>query len=275
VIIVAEIGINHNGDIDIARKLIDMATECGCDAVKFQKRTIDIVYSPEDQAKPRESPWGTTNGDQKRGLEFGKAEFDIIDAHCKDVGIKWFASAWDVPSLEFLRQYDCPYNKIASPMLTHHGFVDAVIAEGKETFVSTGMTDLVDVLRVVDKFDVAACPFVLMHCVSTYPTPDADLNLRAIKFLRQIHYRVGYSGHESGPMPSIVAAAFGAQVIERHITLDRSMYGSDQSASLERRGLEVMVSAIRALPLWLGDGMKRVTLGERECANKLRYFEAA
>lgn len=271
--IVAEIGINANGSLDIAKQLIDMAIECGCDAVKFQKRTIDLVYTPEELARPRESPWGHTNGDQKRGLEFNEMEYGEIDYYCGQVGIDWFASAWDIPSLEFLRQYNCPYNKIASAMLTHRDFVDAVIDQGKETFVSTGMSTLHEIEGVAQRFQNANCSFVLMHCVSTYPTPDIELNLRCIETLRQIHSRVGYSGHETGPWPSVVAAALGAEVIERHITLDRTMYGSDQAASLERRGLETMVKNIRLLPQMLGTGVKEISAGERSVADKLRYWK--
>jgi N-acetylneuraminate synthase len=261
--------------VEIAKQLIDMAVDCGCDAVKFQKRTIELVYSPEELARPRESPWGTTNGDQKRGLEFGRDEYDEIDAYCLQQGIHWFASAWDVESLRFLAQYDLKYNKVASAMVTSEDFLDVVAAERRETFVSTGMTTLRQIERAASIFREARCPFVLMHTVSTYPTPDHELNLRCIQALRQIHPRVGYSGHEVSPLPSIVAAALGAEVIERHITLDRTMYGSDQAASLERRGLESMVDGIRRVPLYLGTGVKVITPGERDVAKKLRYFEEA
>jgi N-acetylneuraminate synthase len=274
-LIVAEIGINHNGSVEIAKQLIDMAVDCGCDAVKFQKRTIPIVYSPEELAWPRESPWGTTNGDQKRGLEFGQDEYDEIDAYCLQQGIDWFASAWDLESLHFLRGYNLKYNKVASAMVTNEEFLRVVAAEQRETFVSTGMTTLRQIERAASIFREARCPFVLMHTVSTYPTPDHDLNLRCIQALRQIHPRVGYSGHEVSPLPSIIAAALGAEVIERHVTLDRSMYGSDQAASLERRGLETMVDGIRRVPLYLGTGVKIITPGEQDVAKKLRYFEEA
>jgi len=273
--IIAEIGINHNGDLELALRLIDLAHECGCDCVKFQKRTVEIVYSPEALASPRCSPWGTTNGDQKRHLEFGRREYDAINEHCHTLGIAWFASAWDLPSLEFLKPYALPYNKVASAMLTHDLLVESVAAEGKETFISTGMSTLSQVQHVVDAFRSFRCPFVLMHTVSTYPTPDDQLNLRCLEMLRKLHPRVGYSGHEVSPLPSIIAAAFGAEVIERHITLDRSMYGSDQAASLERRGLEVLVDGIRRLPGYLGDGVKRLMPGEAEVSKKLRYWEGA
>ena len=273
--IVAELGINHNGDLGLALKLIDLAVECGCDAIKLQKRTIEIVYSPEALAAPRESPWGTTNGDQKRGLEFGREEYNEIDRYCEERGIDWFASAWDLQSLIFLAPYEFKYNKVASAMVTNEPFLGAVAAEGRETFISTGMTTLRQIERAADIFRSADCPFVLMHCVSTYPTPDHQLNLRGLHALRQIHPRVGYSGHEISPLPSIIAVALGAEVVERHITLDRAMYGSDQSASLERRGLEVMVDGIRRVPGYLGDGKKVITEGEEAVAKKLRYWETA
>lgn len=273
--VIAELGINHNGDLDIALRLIGLAHQCGADAVKLQKRTVDIVYSPAEQAKPRCSPWGTTNGEQKRGLEFGREQYDAIDAHCQQVGMPWFASAWDLESLVFLRPYDLPYNKIASAMLTHRAFVEAVAAEDKETFVSTGMSTLGQVEDAIAIFQAAHCPFVLMHTVSTYPTPDDQLNLRCLDTLRRLHPRVGYSGHEVSPIPSIIAAALGAEVIERHLTLDRSMYGSDQAASLEGHGFAYMVDAIRRLPGYLGTGIKDVGPEEAAVAAKLRYWEAA
>lgn len=273
--IVAELGINHNGDLDLALKLIDLAQQCGADAVKFQKRTIDVVYSPAEQAKPRCHPWGTTNGEQKWHLEFGRAEYDAIDQHCRDIGLPWFASAWDLDSLAFLKPYRLPYNKIASAMLTHWAFLEAVAAEGKETFISTGMSTLAQIQAAVDVFTARHCPFVLLHCVSTYPCPDDQLNLRCLDTLRKLHPHVGYSGHEVSPVPSIIAAALGAEVIERHLTLDRSMYGSDQAASLEGHGFAYMVDAIRRLPGYLGDGVKGVSPEEAAVAKKLRYWEAA
>jgi len=273
--IIAEIGINHNGDLDLAVQLINLAHDCGCDAVKFQKRTVEIVYSAEALASSRCSPWGTTNGDQKRHLEFGRREYDAINEHCDMLGIAWFASAWDIPSLEFLKPYALPYNKVASAMLTHHGFLSAVAREQRETFISTGMSTLGQIETAVAIFQQARCPFVLMHTVSTYPTPDDQLNMRMLDTLRKLHPHVGYSGHEVSPLPSIIAAALGAEVIERHITLDRSMYGSDQAASLERRGLEVLVDGIRRLPGYLGTGLKAISPGEAEVSKKLRYWEAA
>ena len=273
-IVIAELGINHNGNLGLAKELIDMAVECGCDAVKLQKRTIEIVYSPEELRRPRESPFGTTNGDQKRGLELGRWEYNEIDAYCLG-RIDWFASAWDIPSLEFLRRYDLKYNKVASAMLTSIPFLNAVAKERKQTFVSTGMSTIAEIQQAVGVFRFHNCPFTLMHCVSTYPTPDHELNLRCIHALRSIHPHIGYSGHEISPLPSIIAVALGAEAIERHITLDRAMYGSDQSASLEKKGLEWMVDGIRRLPGYLGTGKKVITEGEKEVADKLRYFKEA
>lgn len=274
-IMIAEIGINHNGSLDIARQLIDMASEVGCDFVKFQKRTIDIVYTPEQLAQPRESPWGSTQREQKEGLELNEQEYDEIDAYCKSKGIGWFASAWDIESLKFLRKYDLPYNKVASAMLTHIPFIEEVAREGKPTFVSTGMSTYEQIDAAVAVFARHDCPIVLMHSVSEYPAPVERLNLLAINSLWQRYgLPVGYSGHET-VMANVVnfATLLGAVALERHITLDRSMYGTDQSASLERTGLKKMVTYVNFLPLILGDGVKRVTEEEAKVAKKLRYWE--
>lgn len=274
VFVIGEIGINHNGDMNIVRSLIDMAKKAGCDAVKFQKRTIDIVYTSEVLDQPRESPWGTTQREQKEGLELGEAEYNEIDAYCRKVGIEWFASAWDIPSQDFLAKYNCKYNKIASAMLTHKDFVEHVAKEKKLTFVSTGMCSYEDIDLAVKIFDDAGCPIVLMHTVSTYPSPEEDLNLLCIKTLRERYGKpVAYSGHEPSVSPSVMAAMLGAVAVERHITLDRAMYGSDQAASLEPSGLEQMISMIRKIPVVLGDGEKRITDGEVSVARKLRYFK--
>lgn len=271
--IIAEIGINHNGVVNIAKKLIDMAKNCGCDAVKFQKRTVDVVYSEEILDSPRESPWGTTQRAQKEALEFGKEEYDIIDEYCRQRGIDWFASSWDVESQMFLRQYNCKYNKIASPMLTNIPLLNVVAEERKHTFISTGMSTYDDVDKAVAIFKEHECPFTLMHCQGTYPAREEDLNLLCIQALRErYNCDVGYSGHEVSPMPSLVAAVLGAVAIERHITLDRAMYGSDQAASLEARGLSLLVDNAKNLPKLLGDGIKRVTAEEEANATKLRYF---
>ncbi len=275
VYVIAEIGINHNGDIEIAKKLISLAKRCGCDAVKFQKRAIDIVYPPEVLAAPRESPWGKTQRAQKEGLEFSEAQYDIIDAFCHEVGIHWFASAWDESSQAFLRKYNLPYNKIASAMLTNRDFVRMVAVEKRPTFISTGLSELNDVEYAAGIFQDLGCEFVLMHTVSEYPCPEELLNLSVMhRFRERFGCPVGYSGHEPSVSPSVIAAAFGAVAIERHITLDRSMYGSDQAASLEESGLALMVSQIRKIPVITGDGTKRTTEGEKKVASKLRYWRS-
>ena len=271
--IIAEIGINHNGSVEIAKKLINMAKECGVDAVKFQKRTIDIVYTKELLDSPRQSPWGTTQRQQKEGLEFGKKEYDEIDSYCKEKGIYWFASAWDEKSQVFLKQYDLPFNKIASAMLTHKKLVEMVAEEKKHTFISTGMSSFEQIDRVVNVFKKNECPYTLMHCVSVYPCPDEWCNLKMVEMLKKRYgCPVGYSGHEIGPFPSVLAVTLGAIAIERHITLDRSMYGSDQSASLEKRGLELVVRDSREVKRVLGDGKKVIIPEEEKVAYKLRYF---
>jgi len=272
--IIAEIGINHNGDIEIAKKLINMASDCGCDAVKFQKRTIDIVYDKKLLDSYRESPWGKTQRAQKEGLEFGKPEYDIINEYCKKKGIEWFASSWDEKSQEFLRQYDLKYNKIASALITHENLLNMVAEEKKPTFISTGMSDWGIIDRAVDIFKKKNCRFGLMHCVSTYPSEDEESNLLAIKTLKEKYScDIGYSGHERGITPSLLAVAFGAVALERHVTLDRTMYGSDQPASLEKRGLELLVRDARKIRSILGDGKKRITDKEIPIAKKLRYHE--
>jgi N-acetylneuraminate synthase len=276
VFVIAEIGINHNGDLELAKRLINVAHAAGCDAVKFQKRSIDVVYTPDVLDQPRESPWGSTQRAQKEGLEFGEAQYDEIDRYCRQVGIDWFASAWDADSQHFLAKYKLRYNKIASAMLTNRALVEAVAAERKLTFVSTGMCTLPEVDAAVDILRAADCPFILMHTVSTYPTPETELNLIAMETLRKRYgASVGYSGHETSVEPSVMAAVLGAVAIERHITMDRSMYGSDQSASLEPGELHALVGRLRILPNLLGDGEKRITDGEAAVAKKLRYWPMA
>lgn len=271
--VIAEIGINHNGDVDLAKELIAVAVANRCDAVKFQKRTVDIVYSAEALSAPRESPWGTTQREQKEGLEFGREEYNIIDAYCREQGIEWFASAWDIPSLEFLRPYNLSYNKIASAMLTHREFVDAVIAEKRMTFIGIGMSDYAVIDEVVGRFRDGGCPFILMHCISEYPAENSVLNMRQIVELRKRYEcPVGYSGHEMTMIPGVIAVMMGAVAIERHITMNRAMYGSDQAASLEPRGLETMMNYIRAIPQVLGDGERHITDIEKANARKLRYW---
>jgi N-acetylneuraminate synthase len=273
IFVIAEIGINHNGSMEITKQLIDMAKDAGCDAVKFQKRTIDMVYTPAVLDTPRESPWGTTTREQKMGLEFGVEDYKEIDRYCKDKKIEWFASAWDVESQKFLRQFNCKYNKIASAMLTHAPLLKEVASEKLHTSISTGMATYAEIDAAVAIFKEAGCPFTLMHTVSVYPCPEEDLNLNMIKTLSD-KYKcpVGYSGHETSPVPSIAAAAMGITALERHITLDRTMYGSDQSASLEKRGLEILVSGVRSVEKALGKGQKEFGDAEKAVAAKLRYW---
>lgn len=271
IFIIAEIGINHNGDLKIAKDLIKVAKEAGCDAVKFQKRTIDLVYDKELLDSQRESPWGTTQRAQKEGLEFGFDEYKEIDRYCKELGIEWFASAWDLESQKFLRQFNCKYNKVASAMLTYEPLLKEIAAEKKHTFVSTGMSDVKIIDRAVQIFKDAACPFELMHCISTYPMEDEDANLNCIKTLRDRYgCNVGYSGHEVGLAVSYAAAALGITSLERHITLDRSMYGSDQAASVEPAGLRMLVGAIRKIEKAMGDGIICVSEKEIPISKKLR-----
>lgn len=271
VFIIAELGINHNGSLDIAKKLIDGAVLAGADAVKFQKRTIDVVYTKEELDKPRESPWGTTNRQQKQGLEFGKKEYDAIDQYCKEKKIAWLASAWDLESQKFISQYNLKYNKIASALLTHKALLEYVANERKHTFISTGMSTLEEIEKAIAIFKKANCPFELMHCNSVYPMKDADANLRVMALLREkFGCNVGYSGHEVGLITSCAAVALGATSVERHITLDRAMYGSDQAASIEVGGWEKLVDYVRTIEVSLGDGVKRVTPEEEIVKKKLR-----
>jgi len=271
IFIIAEIGINHNGSIDIAKQLIDVAKDSGADAVKFQKRTIDLVYTKEFLDSPRQSPWGTTQREQKEGLEFGLEEYKEIDRYCREKGIPWFASAWDLESQKFLRQFDLKYNKIASAMLVYEPLLYMVAEEKKHTFISTGMSKIADIDRAVAIFRKASCPFELMHCVSTYPMMDEDANLNRIKSLRERYgCNVGYSGHEVGLAVSYAAAALGITSLERHITLDRAMYGSDQASSVEPAGFRMLVGAVRKIEKAMGDGALEMNAKETSIAAKLR-----
>ena len=270
--ITAELGINHNGDIDIAKKLIDTAKLAGCDAVKFQKRTVEKVYSKEVLDSPRNSPWGTTTREQKNGIEFSKNEYDIIDKYCKNNHIEWYASAWDVESLEFLKQYELKYNKVASAMLTNMELINKIAQEKKHTFVSTGMSNMDQIKTAVNIFKKNECPFELQHSNSSYPMKIEEANLNCIKTLQnEFECNVGYSGHESlGYLICVAAVILGATSIERHITLDRSMYGSDQPASLEPAGLQRLVRDIRNIELIMGDGEKIIWDSEIPVMKKLR-----
>ena len=227
--LIAEIGINHNGDVNIAKQLIKNAKDCGFDSVKFQKRTIDIVYDKKTLDTPRESPWGDTTKDQKFGLEFEKKEYDEIDKYCKELNIDWFASAWDVESLKFLKNYNLKYQKIASAMIVDHNFLNEVAKMKVHTFISTGMSTKQDIDNAVNIFRKNNCTFELMHCVSTYPMKVEDANLITINSLKdEYKCNVGYSGHENGVAVSLAAFMLGISSLERHITLDRTMYGSDK-----------------------------------------------
>jgi len=268
---IAEVGINHNGDMKICKELIDLAFNSGCDAVKFQKRDIDSVYTQDFLDSHRDSPWGKTQRDQKLGLEFDKDQYTEIANYCDNKGIDWFASAWDIKSQEFLREFNCKYNKIASAMIVHHDLLRMVAEERKHTFISTGMSLYEDIDRAVKIFQDANCPFELMHTVSTYPMKDTDANLSVINTLRDKYKcNVGYSGHEVGLAISYAAAAMGITSLERHITLDRAMYGSDQAASVEPAGLRQLVGAIRKIEMAMGDGVKRILDEEIPISRKLR-----
>jgi len=268
---IAEIGINHNGSLDIAKQLVDASKEAGADAVKFQKRTIDLVYTREFLDSPRESTWGKTQRAQKEGLEFGIEQYREIDRYCREKDIEWFASAWDLESQDFLRQFNLKYNKIASAMLVYEPLLCKVAEEKKHTFISTGMSKTADIERAVAIFREAGCPFELMHCVSTYPMDDEDANLNRIKTLRErFNCDVGYSGHEVGLAVSYAAAALGITSLERHITLDRAMYGSDQAASVEPSGFRMLVGAVRKIEKAMGDGRLEMNPKEAPIAEKLR-----
>ena len=271
VFIIAEIGINHNGDMQTCKKLIDIAVDAGCDAVKFQKRDIDKVYTQKFLDSPRESPWGKTQRDQKKGIEFGYESYKEIDEYCRKNDIEWFASAWDINSQKFLRQFNLRYNKVASAMIVYDELLHMIAEEGKHTFISTGMSNYENIENAINIFKKYKCSFELMHSVSTYPLKDENANLNVINTLRErFKCNVGYSGHEPGLAISYAATALGITSLERHITLDRSMYGSDQSASIEPNGLRMLVGAVRKIEKAMGDGIKRILEEEILIARKLR-----
>lgn len=271
IFVIAEIGINHNGDMNICKKLIDIAKESGCDAVKFQKRDIDKVYTQEFLSSFRESPWGNTQRHQKEGLEFQYEDYLEIDKYCEKKEIEWFASAWDVNSQNFLKSFNCKYNKIASAMIIDKEFLRVVARENKHTFISTGMSSYETIDEAVKVFEEENCSYELMHTVSTYPMKSEDANLLVINSLRERYKcKVGYSGHESGLAISYGATALGISSLERHITLDRAMYGSDQSASLEPQGLRQLVGGVRKISGAMGDGIKRIIDEEKIISKKLR-----
>src|SRR3989344_1077977 len=267
--IIAEIGINHNGDIENVKKLIDVAVGAGCDAVKFQKRTVELVYTPEELAKLRENPFGATNGDLKRGLEFGEKEYAQIDAYCKEKGIMWFASPWDGQSVDFLATFNVPCYKIASACLTDSELLKHVKSKGKPVILSTGMSTIEEINRAVEL--LGQDNLAILHCTSTYPSKIEELNLNVIPELRKtFHCPIGFSSHVTGIVEPVIAAALGASIVEVHMTLDRAMWGSDQAASLEPSGLQRIVRDIRNLPVVLGDGVKKVFESEMPILQKLR-----
>ena len=272
--IIAEIGINHNGDVDLAKRLISVAVGAGCDAVKFQKRTVEVVYTPEELAKPRESPFGQTNGDLKYGLEFGEEEYREIDAFCRSVKMLWFASPWDEGSVDFMERFNPPLYKIASASLTDDELLRHIRGTGKPIILSTGMSTYAEIDHAVEV--LGRDDLILMHATSTYPANYDELNLRAIPTMAQrYNLPIGYSGHETGIPTSVCAVALGACCVERHITLDRAMWGSDHAASLEPNGITRLVRDIRLWEQSKGDGVKRVYEREVPIIKKLRRVGAA
>jgi N-acetylneuraminate synthase len=272
--VIAEIGINHNGDIDLAKRLISVAVAAGCDAVKFQKRTVDVVYSQEELAKPRESPFGATNGDLKRGLELDYYDYQEIDAYCRASKITWFASCWDEKSVEFIDRFNPPCYKIASASLTDDHLLRHTRDAGKPVIVSTGMSTVEQIDHAVDV--LGKDNLILLHASSTYPAYYEELNLRAIPVMRARYgVPVGYSGHETGIPSTVAAVVLGACLVERHITMDRSMWGSDHAASLEPNGISRIVRDIRLVEQSMGDGVKRVYAREQPIIKKLRRVDVA
>ena len=267
--VIAEIGINHNGSVELAKKMIDIAVTTGCDAVKFQKRTVDVVYSKEELAKERKSVFGNTNGDLKRGLEFDYEQYKEIDEYCKAKKIMWFASCWDEQSVDFMDQFDIPCYKIASACLTDDNLLKYTKSKGKPILISTGMSTMEQIEHAVDI--LGEDNLIIYHCTSTYPSDSFEMNLKVIpEFKKRFNCPIGYSGHERGISPSVMAVVLGANSVERHITTDRTNWGSDQAASLETSGLYHMVRDIRQVPEILGDGIKVVYPREIPIIEKLR-----
>jgi len=269
--LVAEIGINHNGSVETAKELIDMASYCKCDAVKFQKRTPHLCVPEDQKSTIKETPWGRMKYlEYKKKIEFNKKQYKIIDDYCKEKNIIWFASPWDLPSVDFLEEFDVPCYKIPSAMLTNKELLEEVKKTGKPIMLSTGMSTLSEIDKAVSFLDIA--PLVIMHCNSSYPTANSELNLRVFDTYKKRYpnHIIGYSGHEKGYTASLVAAVMGARVIERHITLDRTMWGSDQAASLELSGLLRLARDLSLLPLWLGNGKKIIFNSEIPIREKLR-----
>ena len=267
--VIAEIGINHNGSIKLAKELIDIAITTGCDAVKFQKRTVDVVYTKEELAKERPSKFGTTNGDLKRGLEFDLEAYKEINDYCKQKGIIWFTSCWDEEAVDFIERFNPPCYKIASASLTDDNLLRHTKAQNKPILLSTGMSTMEEIEHAVEILGTEN--LVIYHCTSTYPSEHSEMNLMAIKaFKDKFDCPIGFSGHERGVTPSVIAAVLGADSVERHITSDRTLWGSDHAASLEPNGLFRMVRDIRQIPILMGDGVKKVYASELPIIGKLR-----
>jgi len=272
--LIAEIGINHNGSLKLAKQLIDLAKKYNFNAVKFQKRDLDICIPEDQKDKIRNTPWGEmTYLEYKKKIEFGEKEFRAIDSYCKKTKIDWFCSAWDTKSFKFLKKFNTKYNKIASAMLTNKPLIKLIAKEKKLTFISTGMSNMKDINYAVKIFRKHKCNFILMHCVSNYPCQEKDLNLNLIPVLRnKFKCKIGYSGHESTVSPSIAAWFLGADYIERHITLDRSMYGTDQAASLSEQGIAQLADLLSKFPTMYGNGKKTISKEEKKLIPKFKYW---
>ena len=272
--LIAEIGINHNGSLQLAKELIDLAKKYNFDAVKFQKRDPDICVPEHQKNEIRNTPWGKmTYLQYKKKIEFGEREYKAIDDYCKKIKINWFCSPWDVNSLKFLKKFKTKYNKVASAMITNKNLLELIARERKLTFISTGMSEVKDVNYAVKIFKKNKCDFVLMHCVSTYPCADKDLNLNLIiAFKEKFKCKIGYSGHETTVSPSIAAWFLGADYIERHITLDRTMFGTDQAASLAENGIRELTSVLSKFPIMFGNGKKTISKEEKKLIPKFRYW---
>lgn len=266
---IGEIGINHNGDADLAKKLVSASAAAGCEVVKFQKRTVEVVYSPEELARPRENPFGPTNGDLKRGLELGVEEYREIDEHCSSLGVDWTASCWDEKSVDVMERFSPPFYKIASASLTDDHLLRHHRCTGRPLVLSTGMSTIAEIDHAVEV--LGTDDLVLLHCTSTYPAPAGELNLKAIPVLAERYgVPIGYSGHEQELGPAVAAVALGACVVERHVTTDRKLWGSDQAASLQPEELAELITTVRSVELALGDGAKRVYDSEIPVREKLR-----
>ncbi len=271
--VVAEIGINHNGSLELAKQLVDAAAAAGCDAVKFQKRTPELATPPDMRDRLRETPWGTmTYLDYRYRVEFGEAEYAALDAHCRALGLAWFASCWDEPSVDFIERFEPPCYKIQSAAVTDGALLNRLRATGRPLVLSTGMSTMPQIAAAVDR--LAGVPLVLTHSTSTYPCPPEEINLRMIETLRATFpYPVGYSGHEVGLPTTVAAVALGACYVERHLTLDRAMWGSDQAASVEPQGFQRLVRYVRTVEASLGDGVKQIYDSERPVMERLRRVE--